>query len=597
MEEQQHAEKGIKEVIYEYNKYGQVVKIKAVTTSDNKEKLVSEYTYYPKGTIKNVKNYTGFDVGNDNYILKTYEYDKFDRITNIKYVNSDNLEKIREEYKFTYDKNGNILTEEIYNDYIIDNKIHNLKSYSYDELGRLIEVQVIDKLNENNKETTSYEYDKVGNRISETKQGITSTYSYNNLNQLLDVKAQGNTLREYTYDENGNTKTEKQGDKTVTYSYDINNQIIDYEEKDNGNVVLTQHNDYDANSQRIRKEVRVNEEESTVNYHYDRGSVLYTTDINNNKISENISDSEMTIRLNNGGISAYKLNSDYKGSVTTIINEQNNGICGYKYDEFGNTEMIGDTNFNNEVCYTGQIYDKETGNYYYNARYYNPQNGRFITMDTYRGEFEEPLSLHLYAYCANDPINYTDPSGHKYDRQKALNWAKNHYYLNWKQYEKTGYYFYRSADCANFVSQCLEKGGIKQSKTWCSTRSKKRGKLPYMAIFDWRKKYNWKISQNWRLVNSQSDYLRKSNMAVYKGGIKLKTNLKTFIKRNKPKVGDILNFKVSPYAQINHAAMINKVTNDKIYYTGHTEKAWDKPVSKYLNENKLGAIYVLHITK
>ncbi|MGN8912989.1 RHS repeat domain-containing protein [Anaerofustis butyriciformans] len=121
----------------------------------------------------------------------------------------------------------------------------------------------------------------------------------------------------------------------------------------------------------------------------------------------------MTIRFNNGGISAYKLNSDYKGSVTTIINEQNNGICGYKYDEFGNTEMIGDTNFNNEVCYTGQIYDKETGNYYYNARYYNPQNGRFITMDTYRGELEEPLSLHLYAYCANDPINYTDPSGHK----------------------------------------------------------------------------------------------------------------------------------------------------------------------------------------
>ncbi|WP_290773297.1 DNRLRE domain-containing protein [Anaerofustis sp.] len=420
-----NAEKGIKEVIYEYNKYGQVINIKAVTTSDNKEKLISEYTYNPKGTIKNVKDYTGFDVGNDNYILKTYEYDKFDRITNIKYVNSDNLEKIREEYKFTYDKNGNILTEEIYNDYIIDNKIHKLKLYSYDELGRLIEVQVIDKLNENNKETTSYEYDKVGNRISETKQGITSTYSYNNLNQLLDVKAQGNTLREYTYDENGNTKTEKQGDKTVTYSYDINNQIIDYEEKDNGNVVLIQHNDYDANSQRIRKEVKVNEEESTVNYHYDRGSVLYTTDIDNNKISENISDSEMTIRFNNGGISAYKLNSDYKGSVTTIINEQNNGICGYKYDEFGNTEMIGDTNFNNEVCYTGQIYDKETGNYYYNARYYNPQNGRFITMDTYRGELEEPLSLHLYAYCANDPINYTDPSGHSSRPAKNIGIRKN----------------------------------------------------------------------------------------------------------------------------------------------------------------------------
>jgi len=50
--------------------------------------------------------------------------------------------------------------------------------------------------------------------------------------------------------------------------------------------------------------------------------------------------------------------------------------------------------------------------YYLNARYYDPKNGRFITRDTYRGEINEPSSLHLYAYCANDPINYVDPSGH-----------------------------------------------------------------------------------------------------------------------------------------------------------------------------------------
>ena len=84
------------------------------------------------------------------------------------------------------------------------------------------------------------------------------------------------------------------------------------------------------------------------------------------------------------------------------------------------------------------------------------------------------------------------------------------------------------------------------------------------------------------------------NKAVYKGGIKLKTDLKTFIKRNKPKVGDILNFKVSPLANINHAAMINRVTNDKIYYKGHTDGVWDKPVSQYLDKNKLGQ-YMFYI--
>ena len=84
----------------------------------------------------------------------------------------------------------------------------------------------------------------------------------------------------------------------------------------------------------------------------------------------------------------------------------------YDYDDFGVTRSIGDSTFFNEICYTGAIYDVSTGLYYLNARYYDPKNGRFITWDIYRGEINEPDNQHLYAYCANDPINYTDPSGH-----------------------------------------------------------------------------------------------------------------------------------------------------------------------------------------
>src|SRR5699024_8968187 len=58
------------------------------------------------------------------------------------------------------------------------------------------------------------------------------------------------------------------------------------------------------------------------------------------------------------------------------------------------------------------IYDSTTGLYYLNARYYNPEDGRFLTEDTYRGETEEPDTWHLYAYCKNNPVNYKDPSGH-----------------------------------------------------------------------------------------------------------------------------------------------------------------------------------------
>ena len=118
-------------------------------------------------------------------------------------------------------------------------------------------------------------------------------------------------------------------------------------------------------------------------------------------------------RFENGSAKYYAYNKDTRNSTSTIVGDDNIGSVAYKYDEFGGTEVLGNATFENEVCYTGQVYDKETGDYYYNARYYSPDEGRFVTVDTYRGEFEEPLSLHLYAYCANNPINFTDPSGHK----------------------------------------------------------------------------------------------------------------------------------------------------------------------------------------
>ena len=50
--------------------------------------------------------------------------------------------------------------------------------------------------------------------------------------------------------------------------------------------------------------------------------------------------------------------------------------------------------------------------YYLNARYYDPEDGRFMTEDSYRGEIMNPETGHLYVYCTNNPVNYVDPSGH-----------------------------------------------------------------------------------------------------------------------------------------------------------------------------------------
>lgn len=96
----------------------------------------------------------------------------------------------------------------------------------------------------------------------------------------------------------------------------------------------------------------------------------------------------------------------------------------YKYDAYGNCTYLGSTNVDlaqsNPIRYRSYYFDDDTGLYYLNARYYNPQWRRFISPDsaTYLDP-DNPTGLNLYAYCNNDPINYADPSGHMPE------WLKN----------------------------------------------------------------------------------------------------------------------------------------------------------------------------
>ncbi len=97
---------------------------------------------------------------------------------------------------------------------------------------------------------------------------------------------------------------------------------------------------------------------------------------------------------------------DEQGSTAFITGQGRETENIYQYDAFGNLlekrEDVG-----NRILYTAQQYDQETGQYYLRARYYNPEVGRFLQEDTYRGD-----GLNLYAYCANNPVVYYDPSGH-----------------------------------------------------------------------------------------------------------------------------------------------------------------------------------------
>jgi len=105
----------------------------------------------------------------------------------------------------------------------------------------------------------------------------------------------------------------------------------------------------------------------------------------------------------------YYLSGDQLGSTSSIIDANGNKVGELRYKPWGETRYAWGSTVT-DYQYTGQRNDDEIGLYFYNARWYDTSLGRFIQADTIIASGAQGYDR--YAYVSNNPVLYTDPSGH-----------------------------------------------------------------------------------------------------------------------------------------------------------------------------------------
>ncbi|WP_138207209.1 RHS repeat domain-containing protein [Haloimpatiens lingqiaonensis] len=302
---------------------------------------------------------------------------------------------------YTYDNNGNIET-------IIQNKGTEKEKtikYYYDGLNQIIREDngILGK-------TITYSYDRGGNLTSkkeynyttaESLGNCTKAYTYNYGDSIRKDKLTNFDGKEITYDNIGNPLTYN----GYTFTWERGRMLSSI--KGNGKDIKFKYND-----QGIRTEKTVNG--VTTKYHLVGGSVTYE-DNGKDKIHYTYDSSGKLISMNLNGEEYYYVRNA-QGDSIGLIDAQGEKVVSYTYDSWGKLisiegslkDTVGEKN---PYRYRGYRYDSETGLYYLQSRYYNPEWGRFINADGIIGETGELLGHNLFAYSKNNCANMSDYSG------------------------------------------------------------------------------------------------------------------------------------------------------------------------------------------
>ncbi|MEW8050593.1 MAG: RHS repeat-associated core domain-containing protein, partial [Candidatus Thiodiazotropha sp.] len=261
--------------------------------------------------------------------------------------------------------------------------------------------------------TLDYGYDAAYNRTSESAvekaSGTTvssKTFSYNNRNQVTSISDSANAANDttYDYDANGNQTLKTQNGFTLNFVYDVRDRLVRVSQDA---TTLGQFR-YDHAGMRIQKEGA----QGIVRYTYDDGSVLIQTDDTGTTLAKYDYGPDRLLSLEQATEGEQFYHFDALGSVVNLSRPDGSLQARYQYDAWGNERSSTGSSWN-RFAFTGHEKDEETGLYYFKARFYDPQLGRFLSQDRYLGETNTPPSLHRYLYAYSNPTVYVDLYGYE----------------------------------------------------------------------------------------------------------------------------------------------------------------------------------------
>ena len=205
----------------------------------------------------------------------------------------------------------------------------------------------------------SYGYDANGNMTSRTEGGLTYTQTFDAENRLISITVSGQTTQ-FVYDGDGNLikKIKPDGSKTLYVGgvYEV--------DKTSGGAVTR-----------------------TVTYYPVAGAMRIDSTL-------------------------YYVLKDHLGSASAMTDASGNVVGEQRYYPFGETRLM-TGNMQTDKLFTGQREMAGLGIYHFNARFYSPKLGRFLSADTLVPRHANPQAWNRYSYVLNNPIRYTDPTGHK----------------------------------------------------------------------------------------------------------------------------------------------------------------------------------------